>query len=77
MTSLGNIFTMEKTLVQNIVWRKNFICELISINFATLYKTFGMLKDNKIRFVSGCLRISYFAKWWFPKDCIRRVEALY
>ena len=57
MTSLGNIFTMEKSLVQIICGRKIFICEAIVIIVAALFKTFGMLKHDKIRFVSGCLRI--------------------
>ena len=29
--------------------------------------------DDKIRFVSGCLRTWYVAKRWFPKDGVRRV----
>ena len=56
MTSLGNIFTMEKALVQIIFGRLIFICKPISILFAARFKTFGMSKDDKMRFVSGCLR---------------------
>ena len=55
MTSPGNIFTMEKALVQ-IFFFFFYICDPISKTFATLFKTFGMKKDDKIRFVSGCLR---------------------
>ena len=29
--------------------------------------------DDKIRFVSGCLRTWSFAKRWFPKDGVSRV----
>ena len=49
---------MEKALdlVQIIFGRLIFIYEPISIIFAALFKTFGILKDDEIRFVSGCLR---------------------
>ena len=53
MTSLGNIFTMEKALVQIIFGHIFFICEPIFKVFAALFKTFGMKKDDKVRFVSG------------------------
>ena len=56
MTSLGIIFTMEKARVKIIFGRQFFVCEPISIIFAALFKTFEMLKDDKIRFVSGGLR---------------------
>ena len=56
MTSLDNIFTMEKALVQIILGGYIFICELISIIFVELFKTFGMFKDDKIRYVSRHLR---------------------
>ena len=71
--SLDNTFTMEKALIHIILGHLIFICEPISIIFAALFKTFGMKKDDKIRFVSGCLRTWYFAKRWFPKDGVRRV----
>ena len=44
MTSLGNIFTMEKAPFKIIFGRKIVICEPISKMFAALFKTFGMLR---------------------------------
>ena len=55
VTTLGNTFTMKKALVQIIFGHLILICEPISIIFAALFKTFGMLKDDKVRFLSGCL----------------------
>ena len=76
MTSLGNIFTMEKALLNIIFGREIFICEPISIIFAALFKTFGMKSGDKIRFVSWCFRTQLFAKRWFPKDGVRRVVSM-
>ena len=75
MTSLGIIFTMENAPVQIIFGHLIFIYEPISIIFAAHFKTFGTLKDDKIRFVSGCFRTWKFAKRWFPKDGVRRVHS--
>ena len=41
-----------------------------------LFTTFGMEKDDNIRFVCGCFRTRRYAKRWFPKDGVRRVEGL-
>ena len=46
MTSLANIFTMQKALVKIIFGNKIYICEAIIKTFAALFKFFGMQKDN-------------------------------
>ena len=47
---------MEKALVQIILGHFIFICKPISIILVALFKTFGIEKDDKIRFVSGCFK---------------------
>ena len=42
--------------------------------FVALFTTFGMQKDDNIIFVCGCFRTRWYAKRWFPKDGVRRVE---
>ena len=55
MTSLGNIFTVEKALFKIIFGRYIFIYTDFH-NFAAFFKNFGMSKDDKIRFVIRGLR---------------------
>ena len=49
---------MEKALVNIIFGHEIFVCEPIFKNFTSLYRTFGMKKDDKVLpvFVSGHLR---------------------
>ena len=56
MTSLANIFTIEKALDQISFGYKRFICEPIFIFCVAHFRIFGMQKDDKIIFVNGCLR---------------------
>ena len=47
MTSIANIFTMQKALVKILLGS-----EPILMIFAAIFKTFGMQKDDNITFVS-------------------------
>ena len=59
---------------QDHFWALNFyFIEPIFKIFVALFTTFGMQKDDNIRFISWCFRTRLFAKRWFPKDGVRRV----
>ena len=77
VTSLAYIFTMEIALVKIIFGCIIFICQQISKIFVALFKTFGMPKDDKIKFCLRFFRTRSYAKRQFPKDGVRRVELLF
>ena len=48
VTSLTDIFTMEKALSKIIFWHKIFICEPIFEIFVALFKTYGMQNGDMV-----------------------------
>ena len=51
-----------------------FVCDLIFNIFATLFKIFEIQNDDKNIFVSRSFRTRLYAKRWFSKDVVRRVQ---
>ena len=48
VTSLADIFTMEKALLKITFWHKIFICQPIFKIFVALFKTFGKQNDDMV-----------------------------
>ena len=68
VTSLGNNFSMQKSLLRNIFGPYIFVCKPIFKIFAAHFRTKGILNNDKIIFEWGC-----FTAWWYAKNLLKDV----